>query len=260
MNRINARFDAVKDGAVKPLICFVTAGDPDLETTAKIVPALYDAGVDIVELGIPFSDPMADGPVIQAAGFRALQKGATVDGVLQCVMTIRKTCEIPLVIMTYYNPILHYGIERFAKAASSAGVDGVIVTDLPADEAAEWIEQCNKFDIATVFLVAPTSTDDRIRLTADKTTGFIYCVSRLGVTGAQNTLASGLSDFVNRIKSLTDKPVAVGFGISTHDQVSEVSRTADGVVVGSALVKAISDSISADAAIENAVKFVSGLR
>lgn len=260
MNRITNRFNAIKSGASKPLICFLTAGDPDLATTARIVPAIHKAGADIVELGIPFSDPMADGPVIQAAGFRALQNGATVDGVFECVRDIRKTCEIPLVLMTYFNPVQHYGLERFAKTAVEVGADGAILTDLPADEATEWIQICEKHNLATVFLVAPTSTDDRVRLTADCTTGFVYCVSRLGVTGTQSSLASGLPELVTKIKSLTNKPVAVGFGISTAEQVNEVTKAADGVVVGSALVKVIASSETPDEAVENAVEFVSGLR
>lgn len=256
MNRLTKRFQSPD----KPLVCFLTAGDPDLETTSKIVPAIHKAGADIVELGIPFSDPMADGPAIQAASFRAINSGTTTDGVLSCVKAIRKTCEIPIVLMTYFNPIRHYGLDKFAQDAVESGADGVIITDLPADEANEWIECADRYGIGTVFLVAPTSTDERIRLAADNTTGFVYCVSRTGVTGAQSSLPEELTGLVARIKSLTDKPVAVGFGISTAEQVKQVSEIADGVVVGSALVNAIATAENSEDAVSAAVEFVKELK
>lgn len=260
MNRIEKCFADANERKNKPLICFLTAGHPDFGTTTKIVTSIHKAGADIVELGIPFSDPMADGPTIQRAAFEALQNGATVRGVLDCVRDIRSQRDVPLVLMTYFNPIKHYGLESFTRDAVAAGADGAIVTDLPADEAADWIEICKSTGFATVFLVAPTSTDERILMAAENTTGFIYCVSRLGVTGTQTSLASGLPELVSRIKSITKKPVAVGFGISNAEQVKEVSESADGVVVGSALVKIISESSSPKEAISNAVEFVSGLK
>ena len=256
MNRLSKRFCS----SDKPLVCFLTAGDPDLDTTVKIVPAIHKAGADIVELGIPFSDPMADGPAIQGASFRAIEHGTTTKGVLDCVKTIRKTCEIPIVLMTYFNPVRHYGLGDFAKDAVESGADGVIITDLPADEAQEWISCADKYGIGTVFLVAPTSTDERIRLAAESTTGFVYCVSRTGVTGAQSSLPEELTNLVGRIKSITDKPVAVGFGISTAEHVKQVSQIADGVVVGSALVNAIASAKTSDDAVSNAVTFVKSLK
>ena len=239
MSRIDERFASRKASGEGALVCFVTAGDPDIETTRKIVLELERAGADIVEIGIPFSDPIADGLSIQASSMRALENGTNIPAVLGLVRSIRKESEIPLVLMTYYNPILHYGIEQFAADIADAGVDGVIVTDLVPEEAADWRTAANGNEIDTIFLLAPTSTDQRIKAVTDLASGFIYCVSRTGVTGARMEMAQGVRELVSRIRSYTGRPVAVGFGISKPEHVREVCEYADGAVVGSVLVDLI---------------------
>ncbi len=236
MNRIDAAFDNTKRSNEIALICFVTAGDPDFDTTRQVVTAIARSGADIVELGIPFSDPLADGPSIQASSFRALKAGATVQGVLDCVSQIRRDCDIPIVLMTYYNPVHKWGAAAFAKDASAAGADGVILTDLPFEEQAEWKRAADSSGLATIQLIAPTSTKDRIALGAKMGSGFIYCVSRTGVTGARSQVTSDLVNLVDDIRSATDLPVAVGFGISKPEHVSNIAAFADGAVVGSAVV------------------------
>ncbi len=186
MNRIDKRFSELKRKSEKALVCFLTCGDPDLNTTCKLVEEIARSGADIVELGIPFSDPLADGPTIQASSFRALESGASVRKVFECVRSIRKKCDVPIVLMTYVNPVLKYGYKRFAEDAVNAGADGVIVTDLPPEEAGEWKKTAKDVNLATIFLLAPTSTKERIELGANMGSGFIYCVSRTGVTGAQS--------------------------------------------------------------------------
>lgn len=241
MSRIDERFASLKASGEGALVCFVTAGDPDIETTRKIVLELERAGADIVEIGIPFSDPIADGPSIQAASMRALENGTNIPAVLSLVRSIRKESELPIVLMTYYNPVLYYGIEQFAADSADAGVDGVIITDLTPEEAVEWrtAADCNK--ISAIFLLAPTSTDERIRMIAGLASGFIYCVSRTGVTGAQMEMAQGIHELVSRIRAHTGKPIAVGFGISKPEHVREVCEYADGAVAGSVLVNLIAE-------------------
>ena len=251
MSSIDDRFARLRDSGGKALVCFVTAGDPNLETTRRIVLDLEQAGADIVELGVPFSDPIADGPSIQASSMRALESGTNVPKVLDLVRSIRRESDLPLVLMTYYNLVEHYGLSRFADDAGSAGVDGVILSDLPPEDAAEWKTGADGRGISTVFLLAPTSTDSRIRRVAELASGFIYCVSRTGVTGARADMAEGVRDLVVRIRSATDKPIAVGFGISTPEHVHEVCGYADGAVVGSALVNLIAEKAgSADLSTE----------
>jgi tryptophan synthase alpha chain len=240
MNRLDKKFRELKALKKKALIAYVTAGDPNLSVTRKLVPALERSGVDIVELGIPFSDPLADGPVIQAASHRALLKGATMEKVFSVVKDIRKYIRIPLVFMTYYNPVLRYGIEDFVKSCARAGVDGVIIPDLPYEEARALIGASRKRNIAAIFLAAPTSTRKRVKGIAKNSTGFIYYVSLTGVTGTRSALPAELARNIRMIKSVTKKPVAAGFGISTPAQAAEVARCADGVIVGSAVVKIIS--------------------
>lgn len=194
------------------------------------------AGADIVEIGIPFSDPLADGKTNQAAYNRALQRGVRPADVLAAVSRIRQISEVPIVLMTYYNPVLRYGLEQFAGDSASAGVDGVIVTDLTPEEAGPWKAAAEASGLDTIFLLAPTSTDERIRMVAALDSGFVYCVSRTGITGAQASVPADVGDLVRKIRNFTDNPVVVGFGISSQEQVREICRVADGAVVGSALV------------------------
>ena len=260
MNRIDRCFAELKRRGDKALVCFLMSGDPDLDTTEKLVEKIAECGADIVELGIPFSDPLADGPSIQAAGQRALDGGTTLRTVLQRVKSIRERCEVPIVLMTYYNPIQKYGIERFAREAASAGADGVIMTDLPPDEAADWRSAATQAGLATIFLLAPTSTKERIELVANMASGFIYCVSRTGVTGARDEVPAELKDLVGIIKAASSLPVVIGFGISRPEHVRQVTSFADGAVVGSALVNVIADHAGSDELLQQAGDFVASLK
>jgi len=239
INRIDKKFKELKADGKKAFIAYITAGDPDIAITEDIVLALESSGVDIIELGIPFSDPLADGPTIQAASQRALKKRANLKKIFRMVASLRKITDIPIVFMTYYNPVMKYGLSPFFQRCASCGVDGVIVPDLPYDEAEDLIKFGKKNRVATIFLVAPTSTAERIKDIARVSTGFIYYVSLTGVTGARAKLPAEVLSNVRMIKSLTAKPVAVGFGISNARQAGEIARRADGVIVGSAIVKII---------------------
>lgn len=260
MSRIDRTFAELRARGEKALVCFVTCGDPDMRTTERLVWEISEAGADIVELGVPFSDPLADGPSIQASSFRALAAGATVRGVLDTVKSIRTRCGTPLVLMTYYNPVQKYGEERFAVDAAEAGADGVIVTDLPPEEAEGWKRAADAAGLATVFLLAPTSTKDRIALTANMASGFVYCVSRTGVTGARDEAPAEIRDLVSSIRSAMSLPVVVGFGISRPEHVSRVNQFADGAVVGSALVNVIAECAGSGGAAERAGDFVRSLK
>ena len=241
-NRLTHTLETLRAQDRPALIPYIMVGDPDLEATERLVHILVASGADAVELGIPFSDPIADGPVNQRAGLRGLAHGAGVEAALRLVRRLRGRTDVPLLFMTYYNLILQYGLADFCADAVRAGLDGLILADLPPDEAADLIAAARQSGLATVFLVAPTSTDDRIRAVAAAATGFIYCVSRTGVTGVRDELPEGLHDLLKRIKAQTSTPVCVGFGMSRADQVREVAHIADGVIVGSALVKAIEDA------------------
>jgi len=221
------------------LIIYVTAGDPSLELTKELVLAAQRGGADLAELGIPYSDPLADGPTIQAAGQRALAAGTTVSGVLECAGHVRDSSDIPLVVMTCYNPILQFGPEEFAQAAAEQGVDGVLVSDLPPADSDVWCEAAADSGLGTVFLVAPTNDDNYVEEALARTTGFCYVISRPGVTGARDDLPPGLGEFVAHVKARTELPVAVGFGISKAEHVTEVLSVADGAVVGSGIVDVI---------------------
>jgi tryptophan synthase alpha chain len=234
--RLDNIFRKLRDKNEGALVAFVTAGDPSIEGTPRLVTALAEAGADVIELGVPYSDPMADGPTVQASSQRALDRGVTPETVLQMVRDIRQTSDVPLVLMTSYNLVLRYGLNRFAKVASEAGVDGAILSDLPPEEAEHWKREADAHGLATIFLVAPTSTPERIRRIAQCTTGFVYCVSRTGVTGARQELPVELQETLTRIRESTDKPVCVGFGVSTPAHVAQVVAMADGAVIGSALV------------------------
>lgn len=237
MSRLSPAFAQLKVRNESALICYITAGDPTADLTVEIIKAIVDGGADAIEIGIPFSDPMADGPSIQASTQRSLDKGMTTVKTLAAISEARKRCpNIPIVPMTYYNPVLCYGLEKFARDAAAAGVDGAIVTDLTPEEANPWAETAKKNGIDTVFLLAPTSTSERIEIVSKLSSGFIYCVSRTGVTGAKQDIPAELKNVVMTIKSHTDTPICVGFGISTPDHVRQISQFADGAVVGSALV------------------------
>jgi len=224
------------------LIAYVTCGDPDLAATRDIVLAAVDAGADLVELGVPFSDPVADGPVIQRASERALRNRVTLGQVLRLAASIRRHTQAGLILFSYFNPVLQYGLERFAAASADAGLDGALITDLTVEEAGDYLRAMRRRKLATVFLAAPTSTDTRLRAIARASTGFVYAVSRTGVTGTQKALAGGARSLVRRLRRFTRLPIALGFGISTPAQFRAAGRFADAVVVGSALVQIIERS------------------
>jgi len=229
------------------LVAYVTCGDPNMNTTREIVLGAINAGADVIELGVPFSDPVADGPVIQRASERALRNGTSLENVLHLARDIRKESEAGLVIFSYLNPILRFGLERFAKEAADAGVDAALVTDLTVEEADDYRRVMAAHKLDTIFLAAPTSTDQRLRKIAEASNGFIYAVSRTGVTGAQKQLATDAKDLVRRIRKHTKLPVAVGFGISNAEQFAQVGAFADAAVVGSAIVQAIEQNTGGEA-------------
>ncbi len=222
----------------KAFIAFVTAGDPDLETTARLLPAMEKAGADLIEIGVPFSDPVADGVVIQRANERALAAGTTTDKLFELVAEARKTVSVPLVFLTYLNPIFTYGTERFMKKCRESGVDGLIVPDLPFEEKNELLPLCRAYGVALVPLVAPTS-GERIERIAREAEGFVYCVSSMGVTGVRSEIKTDIGEIVRHVKAATDVPCAVGFGISTPEQAKKMAALADGAIVGSAIVKLV---------------------
>lgn len=230
-----------KEAAFMP---YVVAGYPDLEKSIEIIHSLVDSGADLLELGVPFSDPIADGPVIQTAAHKALANGITLQRCIDLVSRLRKEgVEIPILLMSYVNPFIAYGLERIVKNASAVGIDGFIVPDLPPEESGEFEEACKKYGEALIYLLAPTSSEERIRLVAERSSGFIYLVSLTGVTGARNKLAGGLQQFIDRVRKAADLPLAVGFGISNAEQTASVAQMADGVIVGSALVHLAGQSI-----------------
>jgi tryptophan synthase alpha chain len=237
------------------------AGDPDLATTKTLIIEMEKAGCDIIELGAPFSDPLADGPTIQKAAIRALKNGTSIADVLGLVADVRKTSRIPLILMTYYNLIFHYGEERFVNDAATAGLDGVILPDLPPEEAGTLIPLAKKAGLDTIFLLAPTSTGERIRIVCKVSQGFVYYVSLTGVTGARTGIQSSIEESLKKIMAATDKPVAVGFGISTPDQAAQLARWgAHGVIVGSALVKVIEENSASPELVGKVTAFVKALK
>lgn len=241
-NRITEKFAGLSRLNEKALITFITAGDPDLDTTAELVLTLEKAGVDIIELGVPYSDPLADGPVIQQASQRALKSGTTLAGILQTVSGLRKKTQIPIILMTYYNPLLKYGLRRIAADAAASGVDGFIVPDLPMEESAEFNEHLRAEGLVLIPLVAPTSGEDRIKKIAGNADGFVYCVSLTGVTGVRTGLPENIKEFMETVRRCSSAPLAVGFGISTPEQAGAVAGYCDAVIVGSALVKTIAET------------------
>jgi tryptophan synthase alpha chain len=243
MSRIRATFDDLKEKGHRGFIPFITAGDPDLQTTRNLLVELSKAGASIIELGVAFSDPMADGPVIQRASERALRVRFGIAEILEMVGDARKETDVPILLFSYFNPLLQYGIERLSSEAARAGVDGMLITDLVPEEAGDIPAILSRQGLDQVFLAAPTSTDDRLRLIAEYSTGFIYAVSRTGVTGARTRTSENARSLVARIRSVCDLPVAVGFGISSADQVAEVWSYAEGAVIGSAIVAEIERNI-----------------
>ncbi len=254
-SRIARRFAERSAAGRTTLIPYVTAGFPEMATTGPLLRALDDAGADIIELGIPFSDPLADGPTIQASSFRALENGVTVEGVLEMVREFRTDRETPIVLFTYLNPVFHYGLERFCADATAAGADGILLTDLPAGCDPELEGTLERAGLDLIRLLAPTTAPERVARVAEGGRGFLYYISRAGVTGAQQALRAELADEVDRLRERVGLPVAVGFGISSPDQAREVAGVADGVVVGSALIQRLDAG-----GIEAAAAFVASLR
>lgn len=249
MNRIAAKFQDLQNAGRKGFIPFITAGDPDLDTSVLILTKLAEMGADLIELGVPFSDPMADGPTIQRSSQRALDAGTTLNDVLGLVARFRKHSEVPVVLFSYFNPIMRFGIEAFVAAAKASGVDGVLLTDVIEDEAQAISDRFAEDGIDLISLIAPTTTDERLETIFKNARGFIYAVSRAGVTGSQSETSSAAKVLVNRARKFTDLPIAVGFGISTADQIAEVWKYADAAVVGSAIVAEIEQADSGDAVI-----------
>jgi tryptophan synthase alpha chain len=261
MSRLDSTFAHLRQRQISGLVTYVTAGDPDLPRTAGILRALDRAGVDVIEVGVPFSDPLADGPVIQRATERALESGTTLSKVLDLLAELRPKLRPAIVIFSYANPILRLGAERFADRAKAAGVDGVLVLDLPIEEADDFRALMASRAIDTILLVSPTTTDHRLKRAAALGSGFLYAISRLGVTGIRDQLADGAEDMVRRIRAVSDMPVALGFGISRPEHVKEVGRWADAAVVGSALVNVIAEagaSPELESRVEEYVRWLKG--
>jgi tryptophan synthase alpha chain len=259
-SRISRRFADLRSCGEMGLVAYLTAGDPSLDATERFVLALADAGADVIELGVPFSDPVADGPVIQRASERALRSGTTLAGVLSLVKSVRAKSDVPLVLFSYYNPVLQMGLEKFADAAKSAGADGVLITDVTPEEGVEYRAAMASRGLDTIFLAAPTSTDVRLALIAKSSSGFLYLISRTGVTGAKDQLAEELPALARRVRRFTKLPLAVGFGISSPEHVSVLGGIADAAVVGSALVAEIEKAATVDAAASAVAEKVRALK
>jgi len=259
-SRIAQKFDELKGRNERALIAYITAGDPSPARTVSLVLALERAGVDIVELGVPFSDPIADGPVIQRAAERALKAGTTMGGILEIARRIRQQSQIPLLLFTYLNPALRYGFERLATEAKEAGIDGCLLTDLSVEEADAYVKGMRDHGLDTVFLAAPTSNARRLELVAKYSTGFVYLVSRTGVTGEQDQLPASVTNMVQALRAQTDKPIAVGFGVSRREHVEALRAEADGIIVGSAIVRLIEEHAAADDLERRLERFVRELK
>ncbi|HXH14135.1 MAG TPA: tryptophan synthase subunit alpha [Alphaproteobacteria bacterium] len=260
MGRIRRTFDRLRTIHERALIPYVTAGDPDMETTKALVREMARRGGDIIEIGVPFSDPLADGPIVQRASQRALQGGTTMRKILHMVGELRSDVDAPLVLMTYYNPVFRYGEAAFVADALAAGVDGLIIPDLPPEEANTLIDLTSETSLELIFLVAPTSTPERMASIAAASRGFIYYVSRLGTTGVRDRLSDDLRSMLAQLRSVTSKPIAVGFGVSTPEHVRLVAEMADGVVVASAILKLIEDLPDRSKVLEQVGDFVAELK
>ena len=264
MTRITKQFNKLKAENRKGFIPYITAGDPNLATTERLILALAEAGADVIELGVPFSDPMADGPVIQRASERALLNPVGVAEVLTVVERIRQSCDVPIVLFTYFNPLMQFAKRdagaKLPDSLKAAGIDGVLITDLIPEEAESFVAEMRAADVDTIFLVAPTSTDERIKLIAEHTTGFVYVVARTGVTGVRESISLAVGGLVERVKQHTSLPVAVGFGISTPEQVQQVCSYADAAVVGSRLVLEIEHNLDSPQLVERVAKLAKELK
>ncbi|NLT17688.1 MAG: tryptophan synthase subunit alpha [Clostridiales bacterium] len=258
-NRIDAMFEKKKKQGKKALITFITAGDPDINTTRRLVLAMEAAGADLIELGVPYSDPVAEGPVIQAASVRALKNGVRMDALFDLVESLRQDTQAPIVFLLYFNSILQHGPDRFFYRCARAGVDGVIVPDLPLEESGEIHGDAKRHGVCLIRLVAPTS-GDRIEAIAQKAEGFLYCVSSLGVTGVRSSFSTDFGEFFGRIDRSKAAPSAIGFGVSTPEQAAALKKYCDGVIVGSAIVRRVGAAENADAAVKEVSDFVRGLR
>jgi tryptophan synthase alpha chain len=258
MSRITATFENLKPQGRKGFIPFITAGDPDLSTTRDLILELAPVST-VVELGVPFTDPMADGPAIQRSSERALRHNFGVAEILQMVADVRRQTEVPIILFSYFNPLLQFGLERLAEQAKAGGLDGVLVTDLAPEEASDFAAVLSANDLDMIFLVAPTSTDERLRMIAERASGFIYAVSRAGITGAREEMSAEAERLVERVRRLSDLPVAVGFGISKPEHVADVWRYADAAVVGSAIVLEIEQAQSPEAALSRVSQFIGKL-
>ena len=260
MNRINQKFAQLKRKRKKAFIAFITAGDPSLNITKDLVLSFDRTGVDIVELGVPFSDPMADGPTIQASSQRALNNNVTLNKIFSLVKEVRRTTEVPIVLMTYYNPVFHFGEKRFISAAVHAKVNRVIIPDLPPEEAKDFLRLARAKDFSVIFFLSPTTTPKRMKVIAKASSGFIYYVSLTGVTGARQILPGDYLKQVKAAKRLTKTPICVGFGVSSPQQVKQLSKVADGVIVGSAIINEINKSKNKKEICTRATRFVKKLK
>ena len=257
MTRIGHLFETLARQGRKGLIAYLTVGDPSPDRTPALVEALVRGGADLIELGVPFSDPIADGPVIQAAGERALKAGTTLRRVLEVAAEIRAKSEVPLLLFTYLNPVVRYGLEQLARDAAAAGIDGCLLTDASVEEAGDYVAAMHRHGLDTVFLAAPTSTERRLKLVAQYSTGFVYLVSRTGVTGERESLSAAITPLVEAVRAVTNLPLAVGFGISWPEHVAELGRQVEAVVVGSAIVRLIernADNASLEIKLESFVR------
>jgi tryptophan synthase alpha chain len=259
MNRIDKKFEVLKGEGRKALITFITAGDPDIETTYDIVLAIEEVGADIIELGIPYSDPLADGPTIQASSQRALNKGVKIPDIMKIVEKIRLKSDIPLVYLVYYNSIFKYGIQKFLKESKDVGIDGLIIPDLPLEERKDILEEADKYGIYLIPLVAPTSKE-RIKLITENGKGFVYCVSITGVTGAREDIETDIEEYMKTVSQYTNMPKAIGFGISTPEMAKKLKDFSDGIIVGSALVERIAKGYNKSEMLQEVKSFVSILK
>lgn len=260
MSRIETLFKELRREGRQALIPFITAGDPTLDTTKALVKKIAESGADIIELGVPFSDPLADGPVIQRSALRSLSAGTTLKKILNMVGEIRKEINTPIVLMSSYNPVFVYGLERFCADASQAGVDGFIIPDLPPEEAVDLKAEADKRDIDTIFLLAPTTGEGRIKFISGQGRGFLYYVSLTGVTGSRTLAAKEVEERLAAIRKITGKPICVGFGISTPEQAKEIACFSDGVIVGAAIVRMVEELGEGDALLEKVGDFVRSLK
>jgi tryptophan synthase alpha chain len=258
--RIERKFRDLKQKKKKALVVYLTAGDPDLQKTRDLILALEEKGVDVIEIGVPFSDPTADGPIIQAASQRALRLGVTLSGILDMIESLRQVSDIPIVLFGYYNPIFSYGNERFAARAKQVGIDGILVVDLPPEESQELRQYTDMTGLDFISLIAPTTSDNRIGQIAESATGFLYYISITGVTGTALPLIQNIKVDVERIRKISALPLVIGFGISTPAQAREIASCADGVVVGSALVRLIGENGGKDDLIQIASSFVKDIK